>query len=178
MPKEQMDMQHDHCCDHGCCSRRSPVWRLIRVLVSVAIILLVLALGVKAGRMSELRKATGGPETMTWAKNFPIMPGASGKMMVINGSASGTTGNMMYQTTAAAQSMTRIAGVIVSVETGKITLTDNGGAQQVIYTTGDTAVTGATGEIPVSSLKAKQFIVSFVIAKDGKNTAQHIQVLQ
>lgn len=172
MPKENMD--HDHCCDHGCCNYRKPVWRLVRVLAAAAILLLVLALGVAAGRRSEWRKAGFGP-----GMGMPLsVEGGAGNLMFFS---RGMMANSQISAPLAKSSnkdLKRVAGIVSAVEPGKVTITDNGGGQQVIYTTAETTVASLNGEIPVSSLKAKQFVNAFVVTKDGKTTADFIQVVQ
>jgi hypothetical protein len=70
----------------------------------------------------------------------------------------------------------RISGVVTAVDTNKISLNDNGGALQDVYSSADTVITSSSGFIHISSLKTGQFIVVSYELKDGKKSAVHIQV--
>ncbi len=176
---EKMNKDHDHCCENGCCKRRGLVWRLLRVMVGAVIVLLILALGVAAGKRQALRHLGYGPEMMQTNSgemnedSMSIGQRISNKMMMFRGPdmGSSTPQNMMFKTVG-----TRIAGTVTAINGAQITVVDNGGATQTIYSTADTIITSPSGEQPLANIKVKQFIVSFVTGKDGKNMAQMIQL--
>jgi hypothetical protein len=172
MPKTN-EYSHDSYCHH-----HSPVWRMVRVLAFAICILIALMAGIAVGMRGS-------------AENLGMMPSYRGLRLNQN-----SAGNMMYFNTTAtsawpapAQNITgalgynkaetagtRIAGVISDVTGTKITLTDNGGIKQTVYTSGDTIITSGSSEIPLSSLKEKQFIVTRVSAQGGRNIAKTITV--
>ncbi len=178
---EKMEKDHDHCWDYKCCGGRSLVWRLLRVMAGAAVILLILALGVVAGRKQALRRLgySGSEMEMGWGDNMkkmglPLEEKMSDNMMFFRKGETGTsTPGMMIKTAG-----TRIAGIVTAINGAQITLVDNGGATQTMYSTADTVILSPTGEQPLSAIKVKQFIVGFVIAKDGKNMAHRIQLQQ
>ncbi len=178
-----METKDKECCGHDCChnhNHHSPVWRLIKAFTAVIVILFVLLIGVAVGRKSS---EWSGNMSVSMYKNGGMTATSMGvppaNMLYLQGNlgrmaTSTATPVMGYQKID--PNATEVAGVIDSVSGTEITLTDNGGSQQMIYTSGSTIITAASGEIPVSALKTKEFIVAMVTAADGKSTAETIQV--
>lgn len=176
-------------CVCGCFNHHhhSPLWKLVKVFVVALVILLAILLGVLIGRRGVLLQRGWGYQSMT----------ASGKQMAGAMGAGGTMPNMMYinaNTSAVAPGqlmpMTqmqrgkmdpgaqRVAGVITAISGTAITLTDNGGKQQTVYSSSDTNIYSGSSEIALSALKAKEFVVCYVVMKNGQNTAETITVSQ
>lgn len=169
MPKiktmeEGISCDHDNCCCRH--SHHSPFKRLIKVTAFVVVILFSMLIGIAVGIKGDRFQTVAGNKIMKF-------------------SAQGVPGNMMYiksQGVAPGEMMkfdsntTRVAGTITEIDGNRITLTDNGNVSQTIYTTAGTIISSKDGEVPLSSLKAKQFIVSFVSTLDGTVTAQRIEI--
>lgn len=131
-------------------------------LVKLIILMLVFLVGVCVGAASmhhrgEFGRGEGGAKMMGH--------GPQGMGMPMAGMMGGKT----------AVNWTRVSGVISSINGSQVTLTDNGGNKQDVYTDANTVIVSGGAQIGVSSLKGGQFVVCFVTMKDGKNMASMIQ---
>ncbi|TSC65621.1 MAG: hypothetical protein G01um101477_396 [Candidatus Doudnabacteria bacterium Gr01-1014_77] len=149
-----------YCCGNHGFFHRNPFWRIAKILFLALIILLVFKIGIGVGMYSSGFRATFGNNGMMITKGFSTssMPGAN--MMYSFGKAGVFAGQ-------------RIAGTIASIDGNEITLNDNSGEQQIVYTSASTVIMSDNVEIPLSDLKAKQFVI--VMVSDDM-TAQSIEV--
>jgi|GEM_PF-2633334 len=181
--KEQTVMCTAECCHDN---HHSPVRRMIKVLAGAIIILFVLLVGVGMGKHSSQWEKSAHIKMMPFnmkyngAKN--VTGGNSspeGDMTIFRTNASPLAGGTMALGSMGASRMlagTRVAGTITNINATTITVLDNGGNEQVVYSTANTVILNGEGEIPLSGLKTKQFIVVYVSVKDGQNLAQTIQI--
>jgi Cu/Ag efflux protein CusF len=143
----------------------APSHWVVRLVILFLLFLLVFVVGVKVGRHAG---------EFSGNRMFGVMKYESGVMMP---SQPGKPMPKMQMGYDKAQSQgKRVAGTLSKVEGTKLTLVDNAGAQQTVYSDANTVIFASTGEVSLSSLKAGQFVVCMVQAKDGKNIAQSIQV--
>lgn len=143
---------------------QDPVRRLLKVFVGVLVILLILLVGINVGR----RVGYNGYGMMG---GFNDDNGRT--FMFKTGGMMGGAGNVWYNNNFGQ----RVSGTIVSVDGTKITLTDNGGKEQVVYSNSNTVISTTTGEIPLTALKAKEYVVVWAVAdQSGKLQAQKIAV--
>lgn len=115
--------------------------------------------------MSMMYKNT--PDNLMY---FNSQGGTAGMPMMTTG-----YGNMMVSGATAFPGK-RISGVISAVDGTKITVTDNGGVKQEVYSTSDTTIYGENGMLALSALKSGQFVSVNYTEKAGKKTASIIQV--
>ncbi|MHB8871577.1 MAG: hypothetical protein ACYC5G_03935 [Candidatus Doudnabacteria bacterium] len=150
-----------YCCGNHGFFHRNPFWRIAKVLFIALIILLVFKIGIGVGMYGSGFRATFGNNGMMISKGFTTTSVGSGPNMMY---AFGKAGAFAGQ---------RIAGTIASISGNEITLNDNSGEQQTVYTSASTVIMSDNVEIPLSDLKAKQFVV--VLVSDDL-TAQSIEV--
>ena len=178
-------MEKDNAYCAHCHHHHNPWWRLVKTFFGAFIVLLALLVGIGIGQKAELYRLSGKPGMMNFAWKNPTAGAANSwsglpPMMYINanGSASAAPAPsgapLMLTGRAPLTSGQRVAGVITKIDGNKITLTDNGGGTQVVYTSASTVISNSTVEMPLASLKVKQFIVCYV--KDSQNIANSIQV--
>lgn len=149
-----------YCCGNHGFFHRNPFWRIAKILFIALIILLVFKIGIGVGLLGSGFKATFGDNSMMFTRSIGTAgPGAN--MMY----SFGRTGMMSVSQ--------RMSGTIASINGNELTLNDNSGEQQTVYTTAQTVIMSGNEEIPLSELKAKQFVV--VLVSDDL-TVQSIQV--
>jgi hypothetical protein len=182
-PQKQTMFQKCDQCGCNCRHPHSPLWRLFKVLLLIVVIFFVFVVGVAAGRrgtqiaMMHSGNVKGGMKQGVGM--FSADGSAKENMMYFNhSSVSSVSGVPMMGMTKYNPDTVRVAGTVISIDGTKITLRDNGGLTQDVYSDSDTVVTSTSGEISASALKAKQFVVCHVSAKDGKKVADMIQVTQ
>lgn len=150
-----------YCCGNHGFFHRNPFWRIAKILFIALIILLVFKIGIGVGMLGSGFSATVGNNSMMFTKSIGTQVGPGVNMMYSFGRAGIMTAGQ------------RMAGTIASIEGNEITLNDNSGEQQTVYTTAQTVIMSGNEEIPLSDLKAKQFVV--VLVADDL-TVQSIEV--
>lgn len=139
-----------YCCgDHGY-FHRNPFWRIAKILLIALVILLVFKIGIGIGMYGSGFRAMMGNGFVTFSRDADSWSNKGTNMMYSFG-----RGGMMT-------AGTRISGTIASINGNEITLNDNSGEQQTIYTSAQTVILSEGSEIPLSSLKTKQFVVALV----------------
>ncbi len=149
-----------YCCGNHGFFHRNPFWRIAKVLFIALIILLVFKIGIGVGMYGSGFRATFGNNSMMLSNGFTTSVGSGPNMMYSFGKIG-------------AFAVSRVSGTIASIDGNEITLNDNSGEQQTIYTSASTVIMSDNVEIPLSDLKAKQFVV--VLVSDDL-VAQSIEV--
>lgn len=84
--------------------------------------------------------------------------------------------NMMGYRTGYVDDGTSVFGEITKIEGAQITITDNGGASQVVVSSANTQITDGTNELILSDLVAGDRISVVGVKEDGKLSARYIEV--
>lgn len=164
-------------CELDCCKKKFTLHRVIKLVIVLLIILLVFACGMSVG------KKVG--EIQSYAKS---MLGQSGLAHSGGNGMFEKFGSMMgnkiffQDKVNVVQSVNKtgasFSGVIEEIEGNQITITDNGNNEKIIYSTAKTIISNSTKLLPLSALKAKQFITGTFVLKSGQNEAQVIEVVE
>lgn len=160
-------------------------WKLIKVFMACLVLLLTLLVGMAVGRKSLLMEGNLGYHGMMNLGNSGVMMRQSGSLpanMLYLSAGSGNASATVQPSPAAIQKIEpgskRVAGVITDITGTAITILDNGGNSETVYSTSTTDIYSGTKEVPLSSLKAKNFIVSYVVTKNNQEVAERIEVSQ
>lgn len=181
MPETKMEKERMAACGYCDANHHSPMRRLIKTLIGAFIVMLVLLIGIGVGHRATYNGSYG---FGMMSQGRPPMWGSAAlpaNMMYLRANGAGVNQGLPVWTQPVnagkpTQQGTRVAGVISAITGTEITLVDNGGKTQKVSSDSGTVITSAKGEIPLSALKAKQYIVCYVTLAGGKNTALSIQL--
>jgi hypothetical protein len=152
-----------HLAENGMChcgvGHHHRIWRLLRVLIVLLLIVGAFHLGARVGSRGNFGEGRYSPGNM-------MMGHGGGEMMGWWGHDK--EGN---------SSSTQIFGSITQISGPTITVVDNGGKSQTIVSQSNTVIVIGNQELPLASLKVGQTINAIgTLDKDGHLQAQAIQL--
>jgi hypothetical protein len=167
----QTENMEKECYGH-CHGRKNRCLRItIRIVIAILVLGIVFSAGFALGKASSFfRYGIVGRDGQTDTSNvrYQMMNGDFGKVGVF----------MMGKWRAEnKEGASRIFGSILKIEGAKITISDNGGKEQVVLSGSDTVIMTQSGEISLSNLKAGQTLTAFgKFNKDNQFEAETISV--
>jgi len=177
-------------CASDCCSKKFSARRGLKLVIILLVVLLIFVFGMSVGKkVGEIESyAKGMLQQSGFVFNgndngfgkFNTMMGSRVFLQNNSNSLKSTApfgmGGMMYQTIN--KTGASFSGVIEKIEGNQIIITDNSDNEKVIYSTSKTIISNSVKLLPLSGLKAKQFITGTYVLKSGLSEAQIIQVIE
>lgn len=188
MEKDEKKSHHKECVCSECSSENYGYacdWRMWRghKLVKLAVILLVLlfvfSAGYGIGKLKAFTKYSGFGDDGCGLRGFSRMMnyGDATRYGMTNDDCCGKISKMMSGWSDCGK-INRIVGTITKIEGNKITVSDNSGKEQAVFSLAGTVIISSESEISLSSLGAGEDVsITGVLNKDKQFEAQMIRVI-